>query len=76
MKLKSSLKQKQLLILMNNFEEKHKADMKIEDDEIRQAKKKERQQYDKDRYLQSKEIYVARATLHRKTLRGYTKNES
>ena len=53
---------------MNNFEEKHKADMKIEDDEIIQAKKKERQQYDKDRYLQSKEIYIARATLHRKTL--------
>ena len=40
MKLKTSLKKKQLLILMNNFEEKHKADMKIEDDEIRQAKKK------------------------------------
>ena len=53
---------------MDNFEEKHKADMEIEDDEIRQAKKKERQQYDKDRYLQSKEIYIARATLHRKTL--------
>ena len=64
MKLKTSLKKKQLLILMNNFEEKHEAD-----DKIRQAKKKERQQYDKDRYLQSKEIYIARATLHRQTQR-------
>ena len=52
---------------MNNFEEKYEADREG-GDEIKQAKKKERQQYDKDRYLQSKEIYIARATLQRKTL--------
>ena len=69
MKLKTCLNKKQLLILMNNFEEKHEADRKIEDEEIKHAKTKERQQYDKDRYLQSKEIYIARATLHRQTLR-------
>ena len=55
---------------------RHKADMKIEDDTIRQAKKKERQQYDKDRYLQNKEIYCKGYTTQKNTTRGYTKNES
>ena len=53
---------------MNNFKEQNEADDEA-DDEIRQDKKKERQQYDKDRYLQNKEIYIERATLHRQKLR-------
>ena len=53
---------------MNNFKEQNEADNET-NDEIRRAKKKERQQYDKDRYLQNKELYIERATLHRQTQR-------